>query len=140
MSPQSVKSDSLQADFTTRFFSTATVVASPAAAAETIIATLTVAADLRAEQKVLLVCQAGYTVGTNGVTGRLRIRRTDASGTTKADSDALTVVATNKVNPVVVGVDALGASTSQVYVATLTVGSGSAESTVGFVTLVAFVI
>jgi hypothetical protein len=140
VSPQAVKGDSLQQDFTTRLFSSQTVVASPTDNTETIICTVTVAADLRAEQSVWLLAQAGYTVGTSGTAGRLRIRRTNAAGTTKADTDAVAQTAAAKVNLAVMGVDALGASTLQVYVATLTVTAGAAASTVGFVALVAFVI
>jgi type VI protein secretion system component VasA len=140
VSPQAIKGDSLQQDFTTRFFSSQTVVASPTDNTETIICTVTVTADLRSEQSVKLTAQAGFTVGTSGTAARLRIRRTNAAGTTKADTDAVTVTAANKANLVAVGVDALGASTSQVYVATLTVTAGAAASTVGFVALVAEVI
>jgi hypothetical protein len=86
------------------------------------------------------MAQCGFVVGTSGTAARLRIRRTDTSGATEADTDAVAVTAAAKVNLAALGVDALGASVSQVYVATLTVTNGAAASTVGFVALVAFVI
>jgi hypothetical protein len=131
---------SLSVDFKDRVFTDVTVDASPAAAAETIIATVGPLSALRADQSVVLFAFAAYTVGTSGTAGRLRIRRTDASGATKADTDAVAQTAAAKVELVAAGVDALGAVGGQVYVATLTITAGSAASTVSNVLLVAFVV
>jgi hypothetical protein len=129
-------------DFHDRFFTDVTVDASPAAGAETIIANVTIDQALRADQGVLLFGWAAFTVGTDGVSARLRVRRTDVSGTVKADTGALTgeIAATKLVEKMAAGFDALGAVGNQKYVLTLTVGSGSAESTVSGVLLAALVV
>jgi hypothetical protein len=119
--------------------SSQTVVASPAAATETIIATLTVPV-IRDDQEVHIDGWCGYTAGTNGVTGQLKIRRTDASGSTKATGPAKTIVATQVYDASIAAKDAPGAVVNQVYVMTLTVGSGSATSTVSAVNLRALIV
>lgn len=140
MSFPQIKLDSLNIDFTDRVFTDITVDASPAAAAETIIATTAGLVSPRAECSVLVVAFAAFTVGGSGTAARLRIRRTDASGATKADTDAVTATAGNKMALTAVGVDALGAAGGQVYVATLTVTAAVAASTVSNVTLAAIVV
>jgi hypothetical protein len=129
-------------DFHDRFFTDITVDASPAAAAETIIANVTINQALRADQGVLLIGWAAFTVGTDGVSALLNIRRTDVAGAVKAASGALTgeIAATKLVEKSVQGFDALGAVGNQKYVLTLTVGSGSAESAVSGVLLAAIVV
>lgn len=123
-----------------RVFQTATVAASPTAGTETIIASLTLAADLVVTEGVLIFGYAAYTVGTDGVSGNLRIRRTDASGTIVKASGALTVVAAELHAPSIVAFDTGPTLPNQVYVLTLTVGSASAGSTVSAVTLAALVV
>lgn len=136
MSPVRIISDDI--DFSDLLWVDTSVDASPAAAAETIIATLTVAITLRQSQEVLLAAWAPFTVGTNGTAATLRIRRTNASGTVVATTGALTVTAANLVAPVALGVDSQTSEvTNQVYVATLQVTNGSAASTVSAVTLAA---
>ena len=71
-------------DLSSRWKRTSTVVASPAAAAETIIATLTISEALQQALGVELVAWCAFTVGTNGVSANLKIRQTDASGSTIA--------------------------------------------------------
>lgn len=125
-----------QVDLSARFAHSETVVASPAAAAETIIASVTLQQGIPIVSGVLLFAWATYTVGTNGVTGRLRIRQTDVAGTVKLDGGALTRVAAQLVDDAVHGFDSAPAD-GQIYKLTLTVGSGSAASTVSAVSLVA---
>src|SRR5881396_1899200 len=139
MSPKTIQIGSQSVDFTDRVARSTTVVASPAAAAETIICTVTAPADLRADAVVLLFGWAAYTVGTNGVSVNLKLRQTDASGTTKAATGAVTAVAANLGSMSVLGVDAAPGVTGQVYVLTMTVASGSAASTVSGVELLAIV-
>jgi hypothetical protein len=140
MSTDPYRLASLAADFKDRIFTDITVDASPAAAAETIIATVGPISPLRADQSVVIFGWCSYTVGTSGVSGRLRIRRTDASGATKADTGLLTRTAGNLVDDSIIAVDALGAVGNQVYVMTLTIGSGAAASTVSAVALVAVIV
>lgn len=140
MSPKNIQIASQAVDLTDRVASSTTVVASPAAAAETIIAQVTAPADLRADAVVLLFGFAAFTVGTNGVSVNLKLRQTNASGTTKAATGAVTAVAANLGALSVMGVDAAPSATGQVYVLTMTVASGSAASTVSGVELLAIVV
>lgn len=136
----SVKLDSLAADFTDRLFTDLTVDASPAAAAETIIATVNVASVPRSEMGVLLLASAAWTVGTNGTGSTLKIRRTDASGSTRYSTGILPTAAGVLANQSIVVFDAIGQAQNQVYVLTLTVTAASAASTVSAVTLAALVV
>jgi len=114
------------------------VVGSPAAAAETIIAQVTIPV-VRDDQEVHLIGWCGFTAGTSAVSATLKIRRTDASGSTKATGPAKTVVAASLYDATILAKDAPGAVVNQVYVMTLTVGSGAAISTVSAVDLKALV-
>ena len=138
--PAPIDYSSALVDLSQRFQGTSTVVASPADATETIIASLTIAdfGNLTVTSGIRLHGFAAFTVGTNGVTANLRIRQTDASGTIVKATGAVIAVATNLLAMNVLGADAApGIGT---YVLTLTVGSGSAASTVSAVHLSATVI
>jgi hypothetical protein len=126
-------------DLSPRIVSSTTVAASPAAAAETIVASVALPGDIPVAAFVYVEAYVYYTVGTSGVSGRLRIKQTNAAGTTIADTGALTVAATNLVQAVICGRDASPAA-QQVYVATLTIGSGAAASTVSAVMLRAIIV
>lgn len=117
-----------------------TVVASPAAASETIICSLTISENLATALGVVLVGWAAYTVGTNGVSVNLKLRQTDTSGTTIAATGATTATAANLGSMALAGVDTSPVLPGQVYVVTMTVASGSAASTVSAVELVAIVV
>jgi hypothetical protein len=134
---------SQQIDFADRMRVTATVVASPAAAAETIIAQTAAFAQVRSGQTVKLSGWVAYTVGTTGNTVRFRIRQTGLAGTVVGDTGALTgsqhgagILSDDNVQ----GLDAAPASTGQVYVLTMQVGAATAVSTVSAVYLEAFAI
>ena len=124
-------------DLSTRFVETTTVAASPALAAETVIATLTIASfgDPQIVTGVDLSGWAAFTVGTSGTAVRLRIRQTNVSGTVVGDSGALTggVAAAALLAQDVEGFDATPGV--GVYVLTLQVTAGSAVSTVSAVKL-----
>jgi hypothetical protein len=135
-----IRYDAAALDLSPRVFHTTTVAASPTAGTITTIASLTIPADVALVKAIYLFGQASWTVGTNGVTGLLQIRQTDTSGTVVGTTGAATVVATNLVSQAVIGVDASPTLPGQVYVLALTVGSGSAGSTVGFVRLAALVV
>ena len=124
-------------DLSSRVVDTTSVAGSPAAASETIIATLTnpVFNTLAVVQRVYLQGWCAFTVGTNGTACTLKLRQTNVSGTVIASSGALTggVAATNLLALDINGSDAApGVGT---YVMTLTVTGGSAASTVSAVQL-----
>jgi hypothetical protein len=123
-----------------RVFTTATVAGSPAAAAETIVATVTVGSIPRSEMGVLLCTTVAFTVGTSGTAFNLRLRRTGLAGTVVFNTGALTAVAGNLLAPAAIAFDAIGTAQNQVYVATLQVTGGAAASTVSAVNLTAVVL
>lgn len=135
--PEPIRQSVIDHDLSARVAQSAAVVGSPALAAETIIASVTVAryGDLPIVSGVLLIGWCAFTAGTSGVSGQLRIRQTAVNGTLIADSGAVTVTAANLYAPAIVGFDA-GAGAA-VYKLTLQVASGAAVSTVSAVNLVA---
>jgi uncharacterized membrane protein len=137
--PDPIHFDASGIDLSSRIVASTTVAASPTAAVETIIASIDVPDTVPLVSGILVVAFAAFTVGTNGVSANLRIRQTDASGTVKAATGALTVTAANLVEANAVAFDTAPAST-RVYVATLTVGSASAGSTVSGVGLAAIAV
>lgn len=140
--PVPIETTAAQIDLSQRFAATKTVVASPALAAETIIASLTVNTDESIVSGVMLRGWAAFTVGTSGTAVTLRIRQTNVSGTVIASTGALTggVTAAALVQEAVLGFDASPAATGQVYVLTLQVTGGAAASTVSAVELDATVV
>lgn len=140
--PQPIRYDSIGFDLTKRIQVYTTVDASPSAGSETIIATLTLASfsDIAVVSGIRLSGWAALTIGTSGVSLRLRIRQTNVAGTVKADTGTLTggIAAGNLVAQDVEGFDS-GAGV-EVYVLTATVGSGAATSTVSALVLQAVII
>lgn len=133
---------SSELDLSQRIVDSTTVVASPAAAAETIIASVTIPDFniLAVTQRIYLQGWAAFTVGTSGTAVNLRIRQTNVAGTVIAATGALTggVTAANLLAIDVCGSDATpGVAT---YVMTLTVTAGAAASTVSAVELIAMVV
>ena len=129
-------------DLSGRIVQSSTIVASPTDNTETIIASLTLPANVNIISGVLLLCNANFTIGTSGVSGNLKIRQTSASGTTVVASGVVNAgvwAATQLTQLTVVGFDT-AASSGQLYKATLTVGSGAAASTVSAVTLAALIL
>jgi len=127
-------------DLGQRFDRSVAVVASPAAAAETIVATLTVNTDESIVEGIQLSGWAAYTVGTSGTAVTLRIRQTNVSGTVIASSGALTRAAASLQADKVEGFDTAPALTGQVYVLTMQVTAGAAASTVSAVNLSAIAV
>jgi len=116
-----------------------TVAASPAAGSETVICSTNPFVPNANYDIVFLVGVANFTVGTNGVSGRLQIRRgTTTGGTSVADTGATTQVATHLTQLFAIGVDTLSNVNNQQYSLTLTIGSGSAASTVSSAAILAF--
>lgn len=127
-------------DLSPRIFKSEVVVASPAAAAETIICSVAVQGDLSTALGVVLFGWATYTVGTNGTAVTFKLRQTDASGTVVATSGAETAVAANLASKPIMGIDDGQVLPRQVYVLTMTVTAGSAASTVSAATLLAIAV
>lgn len=130
--PLPIRYDSQNLDLAKRVQVTTAITASPALAAETIIATLTLTGftDTAIVTGVDLSGWAAFTVGTSGTAATLRIRQTNVSGTVVATSGALTggIAAAALVAQDVEGFDA-GAGVAT-YVLTLQVTAGGAASTV----------
>lgn len=140
MPPVPIRLSADEIDLSPRLFYTTTVAASPALAAETVIASLTVAANIASLQAVWVEAFAAFVVGTSGVSVRLRIKQTGTGGTTIADTDACTVTAGNKYTFGLQGQDAAPVLPGQVYALTMIVASGAAQSTVSAVSLQATVV
>lgn len=126
-------------DFTSRFAANRTVVASPTAAAETIIGSVTVPDVAAVLSGVLVICEAAYTVGTAGVSVRFRVRQTNVAGTVVGDTGAITETAANLGSHTVVGFDTAPPAV-RTYVVTLTVASANAGSTVSALTIAALAV
>jgi hypothetical protein len=129
-------------DLSPRIAATTTIVGSPAAAAETIVAQLNLNTDETIVSGVLLKGWAAFTVGTNGTAVTFRIRRTNVAGTIVSTTGALTggVAATNLLAQDIAGFDTGAAIIGQVYVLTMQVTAGSAPSTVSAVQLDAIIV
>jgi hypothetical protein len=127
-------------DLSPRVFRSSVVVASPSGSSETTICSVTVTGNLAVSLGVLLIANAAWTVGTNGVSVNLKLRQTDTSGATVKATGAVTATAANLMATTVVGLDTAAVLPGQVYVLTMTVASGSAASTVSAVDLVAIVL
>lgn len=142
MPAEPIHSSALGIDLSPRIAIYTTVDASPAAASETVIATLTIPnfGNLSVVSGIRLSGWAALTVGTSGASVRMRIRQTSVGGTVKADTGVLTggVAAGNLLAQDVEGFDS-GAGVG-VYVLTLTIGSGAATSTVSALVLQATII
>lgn len=129
-------------DLHNRFLASTTVVGSPAAAAETIIAQVTVAEPEAVLSGILLDGWAAFTVGTSGTAVNLRIRRTNVAGAIQAATGAVTggVAAGNLLAQDVAAFDAAPTLPGQIYVLTMQVTAGAATSTVSAVRLSAIVV
>lgn len=139
MAPVPISLSAAGVDLSPRLQQTKAVTASPTDATETIIATLTLVGDIAVVSGIALFGWAAFTAGTNGVSATLKLRRTNASGTTVASSGAVTAVAASLYGPSILGFDTGPTMPGQVYVLTLTVGSASAGSTVSAVELLAVI-
>lgn len=130
-------------DLSARFPVTTTVVASPALAAETIIANLTLPSfgDIPIVSGVLLQGWAAYTVGTSGTTVTFRIRQTNVSGTVVVTTGALS--GSQHGAGILSADDIAGYDVTPgvgVYCLTMQVANGAAASTVSAVLLAATVV
>ena len=127
-------------DLTGREADAASVTASPADNTETIIATVTSDTDAAVLHGALVIGYAAFTIGTSGTAYTLRIRETNVSGAIVKSTGAIGATAADLVAKTIIGVDTGATSTGQVYVLTLEVTAGAAESTVSSVELVSLLI
>lgn len=130
--PQPIQYDAAHINLSSRIFTSNTVTGSPATNAETIVCTVTTSGDIAALAGCILMFACSYTVGTSGASARYRLRQTNTSGSTVYDSGACTsgISAGTLVTENIQGFDASPVLPGQVYVLTLTIGSGAATSTV----------
>jgi len=137
-----IVTSALGLDLSPRVIQSVTVAASPSAATETTICTIPIPAAASQASGILLFGFAAFTVGTSGASANLKIRQTGTSGATIAATGATTggITAGNLVDMNVQGFDTAGVLPGQVYVLTLTIGSGAAPSTVSAASLVALVV
>lgn len=141
MPPDPINLGAKGIDLSQRMVQTQTIGASPATAAETIIATLVIPSNLQLTSGVMLWGWAAFTVGTGGTAANLKIKQTNASGSTLAATGAttggVTAASLNDMN--LQCIDTAPATGGQ-YVLTLTVGGASATSVVSGCSLMALVV
>lgn len=142
MPAEKIYQSALGLDISPRFVSSTTVAASPSAATETTICTITIPANAAVTTGIQLTGWAAFTVGTSGTACNLKIRQTNTSGTTISATGATTggIAAANLVDMNTQGLDTAGVLPGQVYVLTLTVTAGAAASTVSACQLTALIV
>jgi hypothetical protein len=138
--PTPIQYSAAALDLSPRVFSSATVVASPADATETTVMSVTCPGDIAIVSGIIIMAWAAFTIGTNGVSANLKIRRTSAAGTMLTATGVVNegaTAATQLVYRYAQFFDTGPTMPGQVYVGTLTVGSASAASTVSAVSIIA---
>ena len=132
MSLDPLSLDVSRVDLTHRFPASTVVVASPALAAETIIAQVQITEPEAILNGVELSGWAAMTIGATGTALRLRIRRNNLAGAVVADTGALTggIAAAALVAQDVMGIDPAPVPAGTTYVLTAQVTGGSSQSTV----------
>lgn len=141
MAPVPIREDAAGIDLSSRFQRSTTVAASPALAAETVVCSLTLVGDIAVTQGTALLGFVALTVGASGTDVTVKIRRTGTSGTTVVSTGVLNAPAAGDVVTFPLqGFDTGTAMPGQVYVLTVTVANGAAESTVSACSLFALVV
>lgn len=129
-------------DLSARFAVSTAVVASPAAAAETIVASVTIPGNLTIVSGVYVGGWLAYTIGTSGTACEVRLRQTNVAGAVKGDTGPMT--GGHNTAGQLVADDVNGFDTTPVaggvYVMTLQVTAGAAISTVSAVMLFCLVV
>src|SRR5579864_3133410 len=87
--PPPIRTIAATSDWSSRVVVSTTVVASPSAAAETIIAQTAAMPDAAVVSGVIVMGWAAYTVGTSGTTVQLRLRQTNVAGTVVGNTGAM---------------------------------------------------
>jgi hypothetical protein len=135
--PDPIISSNGGVDLTARFIESHAIVGSPAAGTIAIACSLTWSpqSNPTVVNGALLEAAVALTVGTNGVSVLLQIRRTNATGTVIATTGATTAVAATLISLSTQGIDQVAFIPGQIWVACLTIASGSASSTVSAVSM-----
>jgi len=145
VAPQTIQVSGAGVDLSPRFLANNTVVASPATAAEVVVATLgPFTGALAVGSGVFILGQVALHVGTSGTSVQYRVRQgtTAGSGTVVFDSGACTsgVTATAFLVENITAFDSSPTLPGQSYCLTVTVGAASAASTASAVSIAGFVI
>jgi len=145
VAPQTIQVSGAGIDLSPRVLANNTVVASPATALETVVATLgPFTGALAVTSGVFIVAQAALKVGTSGTTVQYRIRQgtTAGSGTVVFDSGATNagVTAANLAVENITAFDTSPVLPGQSYCLTVQVASASAASTVSAVNIFGIVV
>lgn len=140
--PDAINESGARVDLSSRFSQSKTVVASPAAAAETIICQTPALGDVAKNVGVILFGWCAFTVGTSGANVNLRVRQTNVGGAVIDTTGNMTggIAAGNLVSFDIQTFDASPVLPGQVYVLTLQVGSAAAASTVSACNLFAILV
>jgi hypothetical protein len=140
--PDPISENIGRVDLTDRFIENHTVSASPAAGSITTVATLTwnPQSNPTVVNGAILEAAIALTVGTNGVSVKLDIRRTNNTGTVIATTGAVTASAASLVSLSTQGIDQVAFSPGQAWVVCLTIASGSATSTVSSVSILGTIV
>jgi hypothetical protein len=133
-----IQATAAQHDLTGRYVYTQTIVASPTGSSETIVASIAIPTGIQILSGVQIEATAWLTVGGTCTSDTIRIRQTGLTGTTVANSGALTTTAGNLISAGVAGFDT-GPVAGQVYKMTLTMGAAGNTSTVSAVFMRAWV-
>jgi hypothetical protein len=143
MPAEPIRQNGANLDLSSRFAFTTAIVGSPALAAETIIASLTLSANIQAVTGVDLTGWAAYTVGTSGTAVQFRLRQTNVAGSVVGNTGTLTgsqhgaaILSTDDCE----GFDTAPTLPGQIYVLTMQVTAGAAISTVSAVKLRAIIV
>jgi hypothetical protein len=141
MAPTPIRYDSAALDLSARVKKSTTVAASPALAAETVICSLTIGDDIAPVVGVALIGSCAFLVGASGTDTTLKLRRTNTGGTTVFSTGIINApAAADLLSYTIAGFDTGPTLPGQIYVVTLTVANGAAESTVSAATLLAIVV
>src|SRR5262249_13731354 len=100
---QPIEVNGASVDLSPRIPTASTVAASPSGSSETIIGTITLPSGIQVVSGIHITAFAAFTVGTNGVSVNLKVRRTNTSGSTIAATGATTATAANLGSLAVVG-------------------------------------
>lgn len=139
--PAPIQTGGAGVDLSPRLFFTNTVAASPSAAAETVVATLTITEDIAVQKGVVLVGFGATTQGGSGTGVTLKLRRTDTSGTTIKSTGIIPLAAGVLGTFSISGTDAtLPIQVGQVYVLTALHTAAAATSTYSAVSLIAIAV
>jgi azurin len=141
MAPVPIQQSAAALDLSPRVQKSAVVAASPALAAETVVCSLTLSGDIAVVAGTALIGYVALTVGASGTDVTVKLRRTGTSGTTVVSSGVLSAPAAAEVVAYAInGFDTGTVMPGQVYVLTVTVANGAAESTVSACSLIAIVV